>query len=188
MIHAPNEMFGCKHLCPPSGWFWASPDSAVMIYPTNAQTGQLDTGSFSWDVVVEFDGKWYDIAGGGATTVGNAASIGSLVSYVSQPIPASSLSFRYGIKSGYVLTVGQSLTPSAWSADLQYDTGQTIHQPLIVSKDGATAPFGVVAKAKTLCSIRLFDQNGALLQQLDAQSDTHLAFDIQRYAPGSCGS
>ncbi len=187
LINAPNGMFGCNHLCPPSGWFWGSTESAILVYPTSDQTSAPFPNSYMWDVVAESGGKWFDLGGGGGSLAPGSASNGSLLSYTSQPIPASSLSFRYGIRQGYILTVGQSLTPLVWSVELRYDTGQTIQQRLAVSKDGATAPFGVITKAKTLCSIRLFDQNGSLLQTLDASNDQMLAFEIDQYAPGTCG-
>ncbi len=184
MITAPEGMFGCIKLCPPSGTFWGPQESAILI-SGGANSNNQQQDSLSWDVIGEVDGEWHELTAGSAS--GNS-STGSpeLISFVSMLVPRASLSFRYGIRTGYLMTFWNPHTPDVRQIDVRYDTGEIIQQPLAVSITGQTSLSGVVARANAVCSIRLLDAKGELLQQIDASNDAQLASQIQQNAPGAC--
>ncbi len=185
LINAPVGMFGCIKLCPPSGWFWAPQQSAVLVSGTASSNNQQLDG-LSWEVIGEFDGEWHELTAGSAS--GNSSSRGSpeLISFVSMSVPPSSITFRYGIRPGYLMTLWNPHSPSARQIEIRYDTGEVIQRPLAVSITGETVPSGVVTRARAVCSLRLFDAGGVLLQQIDASNDALLASQIQQNAPGAC--
>lgn len=185
VVPGPSELFGCVKFCPPAGLFEGGGGSAVVMYDDPNQ-GSQSPGSFAWDLVGEYDGRWYSVSGGSGSGSGMLPDAPQLISLVSMPVPQSTITFRYGVRAGYVMTMGKPLSPEVARFDLRYDTGQVVQRRTIGSKDGKTSPFAVFAQANAVCQIQLFDSNGTLLQQLDPSNNPMLAMQIQRNAPGAC--
>lgn len=174
VVQAPMRLFGCLKYC----WFANESQSAVVIYRDPSQTNQAP-GTFSWDVVGEYGGKWYEAgdSGGGS---GAASKTPSRVSFVSMRLPDSSITYRYGIRPGYVMTLGRTLSSDVMQIAVRYDNGT------IVAQQPTNGAFALFAQARAACQIRLFGSHGTLLQTLDGSNNQELALEIQRNAPGAC--
>ena len=185
MVPGPSELFGCVRLCTPYGLFESDGGSAVVLYDEPNQ-GSQNTSSFAWDLVGDYDGRWYSVSGGSGSGSGMLQDAPQLISLVSIPVPQSTITYRYGTRPGYVMTMGKLLSPEVARFDVRYDTGQVVQQRTIVSKDGKTSAFALFAQAKAVCEVRLIDSNGAVLQQIDQRNDPMLAMEVRQNAPGAC--
>jgi hypothetical protein len=185
VVDVPAGLFGCNKLCPPSGMFWGSSSSAVLIHDEPGHSIS-PTIEYSWDLVGEYSGRWYEIKSGSGSDGGPQPGVPRLLSFISQPVFQSDLTFRYGIRPGYVMMVGKPLSPDVRRIEVRFDTGEIVQQPTIVSQSGATSPFALFAKAKVVCQVRLYGSDNALLLQLDTSNDLQLGANLQHFAPDAC--
>ncbi len=176
IIDGPMELFGCVKYC----WPADKNRSAVVIYEIPNQSSQ-DSGSIGWDLVGEYGGKWYSLPGGG-TGNGDTSGAPQLISLTSMTVPASTITYRYGVRPGYVMTIGRTASPEVMQIAVRYDTGE------VVAQRPTNGAFAVFARARAACQVQLFGDKGTLLQTLDPSNDMQLAMEIDQYAPGSCGS
>ncbi len=174
VVDGPMELFGCVKYC----WFASENQSAVVIYQDPNQTNQA-SGSFGWDVVGEYGGKWYSAGGSGGGS-GQASDTSRLISFMSMPLPASTITYRYGIRPGYVMTVGRTLSSDVEQIIVHYDNGA------MAAQKPSNGAFAVFAQARAVCQIQLFGARGTLLQTIDQSTDMQLAVQIRMNAPGAC--
>lgn len=171
----PPDLVGCIKYC----WFSGSVPSVLVVYAEPQQPAP-NQASYGWELAGISDGTWHSVSsasgGGGLRGSGPLA-----VTFSSNKVPRSSITFRYGVRKDYVLTVGRVRDSNVANVAFLYDNGYRI------PSSGLThGTFAAFAPANALCEIRFFDSRGSVISTIGPEDDPMLAAMIGWNAPDGC--
>ncbi len=157
----PMDLVGCIRYC----FLDTDSPSAVVLYTLRGEEESFPD-SINYELVGRVAGGWLGVLGGGMFGGGDSGRADSLVAVRALAIPEASPSLRFGVRrSDALLLYGRALSPDVAMVEVQLDTGRPVRA------DVAGGVFAVIADARKVCEIRLFDEDSRPLQRIDRSAN-----------------